>query len=177
MKITKVSNNFIDHVEKFECGGDVTKFLKPYLCPAKVPTIGFGNTFYENGAKVKLTDPVITKERAIAIFRSSLKYFEQSVDSCMVDTVNQNQFDAIVDFAYNAGIGALKASTLLKKINANPNDPTIAKEFMKWVYGGDGTKNKIDDDGDGLIDEPGEKKKFNGLVNRRKAEADLYFKK
>lgn len=172
----KASQNFIHHVEKFECGGDVTKFLIPYKCPAGVPTIGFGNTFYEDGTKVNLTDPAITRDRAILIFRASLAYFEKTVDSLMTDKVNQNQFDSILDFAYNAGIGALKASTLLKKVNANPSDPTIAKEFGKWVYGGDGTKNKKDDDGDGLIDEAGEKQKLNGLVARRKAESELYFK-
>ena len=141
----------------------------------QIPTIGFGNTFYEDGTKVKLTDPAITKERAIKILQVAMSYFEKQVDSYTTDKVNQNQFDALVDFAYNAGVGALKASTLLKKVNANPNDPTIANEFMKWVFGGDGTKNKKDDDGDGLIDEAGEKQKLNGLVNRRKAESDLYF--
>lgn len=177
MKITKVSDGFIHHVEQFECGGNVTKYLKPYKCPAGIPTIGYGNTFYEDGTKVKLTDPAITKERAIAILKKAMDYFEKQVDAYTTDKVNQNQFDALVDFAYNAGVGALKASTLLKKVNANPNDPTIRNEFMKWVYGGDGTKNKKDDDGDGLIDEAGEKQKLGGLVNRRKAEADLYFKK
>ena len=153
-KITKVSENFIHHIEKFECGGDVTKYLKPYKCPAGVPTIGYGNTFYENGSKVKLTDPLITKEKAQSILRASMDYFEKQVDALVVDSINQNQFDALVDFAY---IGNLKSSTLLKKVNKNPNDPTIREEFMKWVFAGG--------------------KKLNGLVKRRESEADLYFKK
>ena len=156
-KITKVSENFIHHIEKFECGGDVTKYLKPYKCPAGVPTIGYGNTFYENGSKVKLTDPTITKEKAQSILKSSMDYFEKQVDTLVVDSINQNQFDALVDFAYNVGIGNLKSSTLLKKVNKNPNDPTIREEFMKWVFAGG--------------------KKLNGLVKRRESEADLYFKK
>jgi len=177
MKITKVSNDFIKHVELFECGGDVTKYLKPYKCPAGVWTIGMGNTFYEDGKKVAPNDPAITKERAYAIFRVAIAYFEKQVDAYTTDAVNQHQFDALVDFAYNAGVGSLKASTLLKKVNINPNDPSIANEFMKWVFGGDGTKNGVDDDGDGLVDEAGEKKKLNGLVRRRQSEVDLYFKK
>lgn len=177
MKVTKASDNLLKLVENFECSGDVTKFLKPYICPAGIPTIGMGNTFYENGAKVKMSDPAITKERAYDLFRHVIRSFEQQVDSITTDAVNQNQFDALVDFAYNAGVGALKSSSLLKKVNANPNDPTIANSFMAWVFGGDGTKNKVDDDGDGLIDEPGEKKKLGGLVNRRKAEVELYFRK
>lgn len=148
--------------------------LKPYLCPAGVPTIGYGSTFYENGRKVTLKDPAITKERALALLKFHMAHFAQTVDSYTTDAVKQHQFDALVDFAYNAGLAALKASTLLKKVNANPNDPSIPGEYQKWVYGGDGTRNGVDDDGDGLIDEPGEKQRLKGLVNRRVAESKLY---
>jgi lysozyme len=84
-----------------------------------------------------------------------LDTYEKSVDSFCRDDINQNQFDALVSFAYNLGVGNLKSSTLLKKVNANPSDPTIRDEFMKWVNGGG--------------------KKLPGLVKRRQAEADLYF--
>ena len=66
------------------------------------------------------------------------------------------QFDALTSFTYNEGSGAFGGSTLLKKLKVNPNDPTIRDEFMRWVYGG------------GEI--------LPGLVTRREAEADLYFK-
>ena len=66
------------------------------------------------------------------------------------------QFDALTSFTYNVGSGAFGGSTLLKKLKVNPNDPTIRDEFMRWVYGG------------GEI--------LPGLVTRREAEADLYFK-
>lgn len=81
--------------------------------------------------------------------------FEKDVDSVTVDTVNQNQFNALVSFAYNLGIGNLRASTLLKKVNSNPNDPTIRAEFLKW------------DKAAGRI--------LAGLTRRRKAEAEMYF--
>jgi lysozyme len=74
-----------------------------------------------------------------------------------VDTITQNQFNALVSFAYNLGAQSLKGSTLLKKVNANPNDPTIAVEFLKWVNAGG--------------------RKVAGLVRRREAEANLYFTK
>lgn len=151
-KVTKGSDNLLKLVEEFE-----GLYLKPYLCPAKVPTIGLGSTYYEDGTKVKMTDAPITKERAYEIFRNTIKKYEQEVDAFTTDAVNQHQFDALVDFAYNCGSGNLKSSTLLKKVNANPNDPTIALEFAKWVFAGG--------------------KKLNGLIRRRKAEADLYFKK
>jgi lysozyme len=72
------------------------------------------------------------------------------------DDVGQNQFDALVCFSYNVGLGALKGSTLLKKLNANPKDPTIRDEFLRW--------NKAA----GRV--------MRGLTKRRAEEADLYFK-
>ena len=66
-------------------------------------------------------------------------------------------FSAIVSFTYNVGIGNLKSSTLLKKVNANPNDQSISLEFKKWVK----SAGKV----------------LPGLVRRRESESDLYFKK
>jgi lysozyme len=151
MKITKASNNLIELIKKFEGFSS-----KPYLCPAKVATIGYGNTFYANGEKVKLTDIAISELQAVDLLKDTLKQYEKAVDSYCRDDINQNQFDALVDFAYNCGNGNLKSSTLLKKVNANPNDITIGLEFAKWNKGG------------GKI--------LNGLVKRRAAESELYFR-
>ena len=131
--------------------------LKPYLCVAKRPTIGYGNTFYEDGKAVTMADKPITKERAISLFQGIVQPFEEQVSSLLKKPVNQQQFNALVSFSYNVGVSALGNSTLLKKVNANPNDPTIRDEFMKWV--------KVN----GAV--------FTGLVNRRKAESDMYFSK
>ena len=149
-KITKIGQKGLDLIKSFE-----GLYLKPYLCPANVPTIGYGNTFYENGNKVTLKDPIITEARAIELLMSELGMYEQKVDSYCVDTINQNQFDALVSFCYNVGPGNLKSSTLLKKVNKNPNDPTIRTEFLKWNKGGG--------------------KVLAGLTRRRTAEANLYF--
>jgi lysozyme len=151
MKITKASNNLIELIKKFEGFS-----AKPYLCPAKVVTIGYGNTFYANGEKVKLTDAPINELQAVELLKQTLGQYEKAVDSYCVDSLTQNQFDALVDFAYNCGNGNLKSSTLLKKVNANPNDKTIALEFAKWNKGG------------GKI--------LNGLGKRRAAESELYFR-
>jgi lysozyme len=150
MKITKVSKKGLDLIKKFE-----GLKLKPYLCSAGVPTIGYGNTLYENGKKVSLKDSVITESRATELLSYSLKNLEQQVDSFCRDDINQNQFDALVSFAFNLGPYNLKSSTLLKKVNKNPKDPTIRDEFMRWTKAGG--------------------KVLKGLVERRKAEADLYF--
>lgn len=149
--------------------------LKPYLCPAGVPTIGYGSTYYEDGKKVTLKDKPITEKRATELLANTLKQYELAVDSFVQLEINSNQFDALVSFAYNAGVAALKSSTLLKKVNINPKDLTIKDEFMKWTKA-DGSRNGIDDDGDGQIDETGEKQILKGLVKRRTAEAALYFK-
>ena len=151
MKITKSSDNLIKLIERFE-----GIYLRPYLCPAGIPTIGLGSTFYENGQKVSLKDSPITKEKAYQLLQSVLVQFERSVDTFTRDDINQNQFDALVDFAYNCGSGNLKSSTLLKKVNENPNNPLIALEFKKWVKAGGKT--------------------LKGLERRRDAEIELYFK-
>lgn len=153
-KITAISQKGIQLIEQFECSGNVNNFLKAYKCPAGVWTIGIGTTIYPTGKKVKEGD-VITKEQAYQYLRFDLAFTEKQVDSYAIDIINQNQFDALVSFAYNVGVGALKSSTLLKKLNINPKDPTIRDEFNKWVYGGG--------------------QKLPGLIARRKAEGDLYF--
>jgi lysozyme len=152
MKITKTGSEGIELIKRFE--GFMSK---PYKCPAGVPTIGYGATFYTNGKKVTMADPAITEAQAIDLLKGMLVSFEKYVDSYCIDTITQNQFDALVSFCYNVGPANLKASTLLKKVNKDPNDPTIKDEFMKWTKGG------------GRV--------LKGLVTRRTAEAALYFKK
>ena len=132
---------------------------KPYPDPAtgnKPFTIGHGTTVYPSGKRVELTDPPIDKSTALVYLSHDLKQFEYGVDALTIDTITQNQFGALVSFAYNCGLQNLKSSTLLKKVNANPNDPTIADEFRKWNRGG------------GRV--------LSGLTRRRIAEAELYFK-
>ena len=150
MKANKTSDKGIELIKRFE-----GLSLKPYLCPANIPTIGYGNTFYKNGKKVTMNDKPITEQKAVEMLRQSLEKFEQYVDSYTTDSITQNQFDALVSFCYNLGPANLKSSTLLKKVNANQNDPTIKDEFLKWTKAGG--------------------RKLAGLVKRREAEAELYF--
>ena len=152
MKITKTGKAGIEMIKTFE-GFRGT----PYKCPAGIPTIGYGATFYPGGKKVTMTDAAITEEQATDLLAHMLVSFEKYVDSYCIDTITQNQFDALVSFAYNLGPANLKASTLLKKVNTNPNDESIKLEFLKWVKAGGKT--------------------LKGLVRRREAEANLYFKK
>lgn len=142
----KITNEGINLIKKFE-GLE----LEAYLCPAGVWTIGYGHT---KGVK---KGQVITQLEADNLLKEDLSSFEKGVTSLIKSNINQNQFDALVSFAFNLGLANLKSSTLLKKVNANPNDRTIVDEFLKWVYA---------------------KKVFlEGLHRRRQAEANLYFTK
>ena len=129
-------------------------YLKAYKCSANKTTIGFGNTFYEDGAAVQMGD-VITQDRADSLFLIILDEFAAKIKPLIKQPLNDNQFGALLSFAYNCGVANLKNSTLLKKANANPNDPAIGLEFAKW--------NKANN----VV--------LNGLVRRRKAESELYF--
>jgi|ERR1035437_442049 lysozyme len=140
--------------------------LKPYLCPAGIPTIGWGSTRYTNGVRVSMKDPAITQAKADEMLLWDLHAFENDVTFLTKSVIlTQNQFDALVDFAYNCGSDididtipeGLGDSTLLKKVLANPCDPIISNEFAKWNKGGG--------------------KVLPGLVKRRKVESDLYFSK
>lgn len=126
---------------------------KPYKCPAGIPTIGYGSTFYLNGNKVTMKDTPISEEVALSILFSAVEDFSKKVEKLLKVPVNQNQFDALVDFSYNLGIGNFQKSTLLKLIN-NKDFIGATKQFKKW--------NKSNG------------KVLNGLTNRRKEEEELF---
>ena len=129
--------------------------LKAYQCSAKKWTIGYGNTFYEDGKPV-LPGHAITQEKANQLFEIIANDFSAKVAKLVTANVSENQFGALVSFAYNCGIANLQKSTLLRKVNANHNDPTIRAEFLKWNKAGG--------------------KVLAGLTRRREAEANLYYK-
>lgn len=110
--------------------------LSPYLCSAKIPTIGYGNTYYPNGKHVTLLDEKITEEHAFEMFKEVADRFALAVNRQVKKPITQNQFNSLVSFAYNVGTGNFASSTLLKKVNINPNDASIKAEFLKWNKGG-----------------------------------------
>jgi lysozyme len=128
--------------------------LAAYLCPASVVTIGYGSTRYPNGKKVLLGEKLSNESEATSLLLATLEPFEAAVNKHL-QNLNQCQFDALVCFCYNVGVGAFTKSTLLKKAKVNAADPSILDEFMKWNRGGG--------------------KVLQGLVNRRRDEAKLYF--
>lgn len=122
--------------------------LKAYKCPSGVWTIGVGHTLNVKQGQV------ITKDKAMQFLREDLARFENVVNKLGV-CKTQGQFDALVDFAFNAGGANLLSSTLLKKIKAGAPRAEIEHEFSRWVYA------------KGV--------KLNGLVKRRSWEAMRYF--
>ena len=126
--------------------------LNAYLCSANVPTIGYGNTYYLNGTKVKLGDK-ISQEQAEELLKDILKKFEAIVNRKLKVKVSQNQFDALVSHTYNTG----GSDTLFRLINNGAND----NDIRSWIESRYITANGV---------------KLNGLVRRRKAESDLFFR-
>lgn len=129
------------------------RYLSPYLCPAGIPTIGFGATYYEDGARVTLFDAPITNERAesLLVWMIESVYMPAVLRLCPgIDC--PYRLAAIIDFAFNLGANNLKQSTLRKRINAGDWD-AVAVELRKWNRGGG--------------------KVLRGLVLRREAEIGL----
>ena len=139
-----------------QIGIDLIKFFegfksKPYLCPAKVPTIGYGSTMYADGTKVKLSDPNVTELKAEELLKNTLTTYENTVLKNVKVPLKQQEFDALVSHTYNTG----GSQTLFKMVNEkNP----LLKTWWEthYIMGGG--------------------KQLKGLVNRRLAETKIYFK-
>jgi len=126
--------------------------LKAYKCSAGVPTIGFGNTYYPNGDKVKIGD-TITLEQARDLFDDLIVRYERIVNSKLKVDVKQNEFDALVSHTYNTG----GSTTLFKLVNMEANKDKIKDWFLTKYITANG-------------------KVLQGLKNRRLKEWELYNK-
>ena len=107
--------------------------LKPYLDTKGIPTIALGNTYYLDGRKVTMQDKAITIQEAGNLATVTADKLAFQVDNLVKSKINQNQFNALVSLAYNIGITGFRNSTVLRKVNINPNDPTIKEAFMMWT--------------------------------------------
>ena len=130
---------------------------KPYLCPAGVWTIGYGNTKYLDGKKVQKTDPAISEQAAEQLLELTVlkEFLPKALELSPLLKDHPNKLAAVLSFCYNLGAGAYANSTLRKKINASQFEQA-SKEFGKWVMASG--------------------KKLNGLVKRRAEEAELFIK-
>ena len=153
--IAKSTYSFIKNEEKCR--------LHAYLDTAGIPTIGWGSTMYKDGKRVKMGD-VITQQQADELLEWEVKNKAGAIVDLLHNIVlNQNQLDALISLAYNIGVSGFRSSTVLKRVRQNQNDQTIRDAFMMW--------NKVTDP------KTDKKVECEGLTNRRRREADLYFKK
>lgn len=138
----RINNKGLELIKKYEgCR------LLAYKCPAGVWTIGYGHT-----AGVK-SGMAITKADAERLLLQDLKRFEEGVEALVKVPLTSNQFSALVSFAFNCGISALRSSTLLKKLNVGDLNGA-AREILRW--------DKVN------------KKPVEGLTKRRKEEQQLF---
>jgi lysozyme len=149
MQLSKTGYDFIKRHEGCR--------LEAYRDSVGIPTIGYGNTQYQDGRKVHIGD-TITMEQADELFKFYADRFAVGVSDLITKPVTQNQFNALVSLAYNIGIGAFTKSTVLRLVNVDPNSDKIQAAFMMWSKG----------------TVKGKKQVLPGLANRRKAEIILY---
>ncbi len=140
MKTSDAGINLIKRFEGFSS--------EPYLCPAGKLTIGYGWTH-----GVTMQSKPITEAEATKLLAEGLASYEAGVLDCVHVELDQHEFDALVSFAYNLGVNALRGSTLLRRLNEG-NYKAAADEFLRW------TKSKG--------------KELPGLVARRKAERAMF---
>ena len=111
-------------------------YLSPYLCPAGVPTIGFGATYYDDGSRVTMADKAITVERADALLAWHLeKVYLPAVLMLCPGADTPGRLAALIDFAFNCGIGNLRSSTLRKRVNAGEWHD-VPNQLRKWNKAG-----------------------------------------
>ena len=126
----QLSSNGLQFIKSFEGFS-----AKPYPDSIGIPTIGYGTIAYPNGTRVTMNDAPITEAQAEQYLAFEIAQKTKSAAGMITSSVNQNQFDALVSFAYNLGLGALHGSTLLKLVNqARWNE--AASEFPKWNHAG-----------------------------------------
>jgi len=151
--IKEVSGKALAIIKSFE-----GEKLTAYKDQAGIPTIGWGSTYnHDLKRRVQMGD-VIDKDTALRWLRLDAANAAANVKKVVKVPINQNQIDSLTSFSYNIGPDAFANSTLLRKLNSGASKQEVALEFPKW--------NKVTINGEKVVS--------NGLVNRRKMEADLF---
>lgn len=165
----KTSQKGIELIKKWESlhDGDLKKIgIQPKLCPANIWTAGYGHAIIDPGTGKHLTKdtvngymkalslfPDLTELQAEELLQKDLNKFENKVNRNIKVELNQNQFDALVSYFYNIGY----SETMVKLINSRSSKDDIYKWFTEHYIKANGIVLK-------------------GLINRRKDEAELFFK-
>lgn len=149
----RINQNGIKLIKEFE-----GMMLTSYKCPAGIWTLAFGHTGLYKGKKIG-PGITITKEEAETLLANDLESVAIRLEPLCPDNLNDNQFSALVSFAFNCGIHAFKTSTARRRMLNG--DMVGAMEALKWF-------NKVTDPF------TGEKEVLKGLARRREAEVELF---
>lgn len=158
---TTMAGNAAENLIKyFEAGDGINKYLKAYLDPVGIWTIGYGSIYnYDQKRKVQPGDQ-IDEQTALRYLKKETAEIVPKIKALVKVPINQNQLDSLTSFVYNVGIGNFSDSTLLKQLNQGINKEIVAEQFLRWNKG---TVN-------------GQKVVLPGLVIRREAEKKLFLK-
>lgn len=150
---TRISQRGLNLIAEFE--GFIPH---PYNDPAGHATIGFGHLIHRGNVTAADNQKwgTITRERGFQILRADVQQFERGVQKLVTVPLSQHQFDALVVFSFNVGLGALEQSTLLRVLNQKKYREA-ADQFLRWVLAGG--------------------QRMPGLVRRREAERKLFLTK
>lgn len=143
----RISEQGLDLIREFE-GCVLTAYPDPATGGDPI-TVGYGHTGPEVHLGMK-----ITQQDADRMLEDDLLKFERGVTELVKVPISQNEFDSLVAFAFNLGLGNLKSSTLLRLLNENAHHAEVAAQFLRW------------DRANG--------KQMAGLTRRRKAEAAMF---
>lgn len=153
--IKEVSGKALALIKRFE-----GERLSSYQDQAGIWTIGWGSTYHHDLKRRVQKGDVIDKETALRWLKLDAAGFSDNVKRLVKVPINQNQLDSLTSFSYNVGNNAFANSTLLRKLNQGASKQEVALEFAKW--------NKVTINGEKVVSD--------GLVRRRKLEADLFLK-
>lgn len=153
--IKEVSGKALTLIKRFE-----GERLSSYQDQAGIWTIGWGSTYHHDLKRRVQKGDVIDKETALRWLKLDAAGFSDYVKRLVKVPINQNQLDSLTSFSYNVGNNAFANSTLLRKLNQGASKQEVALEFAKW--------NKVTINGEKVVSD--------GLVRRRKLEADLFLK-
>ncbi len=153
--IKEVSGKALALIKRFE-----GERLSSYQDQAGIWTIGWGSTYHHDLKRRVQKGDIIDKETALRWLKLDAAGFSDNVKRLVKVPINQNQLDSLTSFSYNVGNNAFANSTLLRKLNQGASKQEVALEFAKW--------NKVTINGEKVVSD--------GLVRRRKLEADLFLK-
>lgn len=149
-------NNIVMSVNgNIELGNYEGLALTKYIDSGGVQTVGLGMTVSEiKDLKSWAWDKQLTVQECCDMFKKGLVKYQDALNKAVIVPLKQHEFDALLSWTYNVGIGAMQGSTLIRRLNNGDNKVNVANSLLNWKYD------------NGVV--------VKGLLNRRNAERDLF---